>query len=987
MKKKKIITIASISFLGVLLAAVNVAAGIYSSIITDRLCGTGTSFGKGFNEAAAESDTLCQNIAGEGITLLKNKDSALPLSVTKGKKYINLFGWASSDQGFLLSGIGSGSSTISDEKKVTLKDAFEKDGWECNPDLIAFYNQYDSTDYGYTKSRKLIEPDASDYSKDLIWDAQDFSDIALVVFSRVCGENVGEVPTVQNKTNGQGTDEDRNYLELSTQEEALLDLVEDNFDKVIVVINSTNQMSLKRLNDDKIGAVLNVGILGQSGAMAIPKILEGEINPSGHLTDTFAYDYRKEPSYANRQKNGSHLGYLEDLYFGYRWYETADTEGYFDSESFSGFDRNGVKKTLSGYDAVVQYPFGYGLSYSSFLWNLDSVKVTEGEDVVSEKTTGNVFTKDTRVVLSFSCKNTGKYSGKDVMEVFGSAPYTQGGIEKNSSNLLDFAKTTELAPGSTQKGIEVSFDSYDLASYDCYDANRNGFAGYELEQGDYTISFMADSHDLKAMEEDSVSSLSFEAKGDIQFDKDPVTGEKVENRFTGTTAYSGVPLDGSTLYSDGSKLEYLSRSDFKASFPTEIMKTPTNSSEVSKANNYTNTSLNQTTMPTLGANNGLLLSTKEDGSKASTADLNGSGSKVVLSKDLLVEIGENYDSDKLDKLVDQVTAEEACYMVENAGFKTPSIESIGKTRNSDYDGPAGFNVNTLTGGNEGKWTAFPDETLVGQTWSKFIAKQMGLSMGLEGKATSLSGWYAPGVNLHRSPFNGRNYEYYSEDPVLSGVMASNVIDGAKANDLYCYLKHLALSEPGDNPKGLNTWCTEQAFRELYLKPFEIAVKKGKANAVMSAFNNVGGVWAGANGAMNIDVLRNEWGFRGTMITDWSDGSGTMNTKKGIRAGNDIWLNPIDGKNSSKLNRSDATDVYCAKQAVKDVVYTYCNTYAYALKYDHSQDSLTVVLDAGQTKKPFAWWIPVLISVDVLLYAGLGVWLYFGVIRKPKKKEE
>ena len=990
MKTKSIVSLASICLIAGSFVAGNVVAAAYAPMITTALCGTGVNFdSEEFQQATAMSDALCQEIAEEGIVLMKNQNNTLPLKYEQGQeKNINVFGWASSDNGFLLSGIGSGSSTISEAKKVTLLKALEDGGFTVNDDLVNFYRNYDSTNYGYNSSRiKLIEPEIDDYNafdKSMLSSAEDFSDTALIVISRVNGENVGEIPMTQSKTKGQKNDSSRTYLELSTQEEALIDYCGDHFDKVIVLVNSTNQMQLGKLDDPRVDAVLNVAIMGQSGTRAIPKILDGSINPSGHLIDTYAYDYKKEPSYANRFKTGNHIMYNEDIYFGYRWYETADAEHYFDNETREGYDENGDEKELTGYDAMVQYPFGHGLSYTTFEWSVDSFKIIENGEEKDVNATNNKITKDSKIELSLSCTNTGSVAGKDVIQLYYTAPYYQE-IEKSAINLVDFAKSVELEPGKTQKDIKVTLDSYDMASYDCYDMNENDFAGYELEKGNYQLKLMENSHVAKKMKDNASSVLELIVENDIQFDKDTKTGHEVKNRFTGEEAYAGVPIDGSTIYSnDADKPVYLSRSDFEGTFPTKALKSPTNSSVVSTANNYTNHSLDQTTMPVTSQEGKYFLKTREDGSKATLNDLNGKGQKTVYNEELIYKIGSDYDSKELADMVDQLSVDEAFAIVEDSGFGTPAIESIGKARSYDFDGPAGFNQNTQTGISSGEWTAFPSETLVGQTFSKRIAKLMGQSVGLEGMATNLQGWYAPGVNMHRSPFNGRNYEYYSEDPVLNGYMASEVILGAKSKGLYCYIKHFTLSEPGDNARNLNTWLTEQNFREMYLRPFEIAVKKGGANAIMSAFNFVGGVWAGANAAMNIDVLRDEWGFKGSMITDWSDGSGSMNTKKGVRAGNDIWLNPNSGHNATPLTNSDPTDVYCAKLAAKNVIYTFCETYNYFKHYDTSLDNSPIIIGESQINPPFAWWIPLLIGVDVLVAGGLGAWLYFDVIRKPKE---
>lgn len=517
-----------------------------------------------------------------------------------------------------------------------------------------------------------------------------------------------------------------------------------------------------------------------------------------------------------------------------------------------------------------------------------------------------------------------------------------------------------------------------MASFDSYDKNNNGKTTWELDAGDYQIKFMNDSHNLKKMNQNV---LNFKLASTITYDTDPVTGTKVTDLFTGADAYSGVPLDGSTVYKN--PLPYLSRSDFNTTFPTasgDVI-----SSEISKANNYIATEYEQTEMPVTDTVDGepLLLVTKEDGSKATEDELKGEGKgnvSLIYNKELLTTIGTNYDAPELDQLINQMNTTELAKLVEDSGFQTKAIESIGKPKLDEFDGPAGFNTTTQTGDkNTGTWTAFPNETLLGQTWSKAIANAMGINMAQEGQATNLSGWYAPGVNLHRTAFNARNYEYYSEDPVLSGFMAANVIEGAKANGLHCYLKHFSLSEPGVNARNLNTWLTEQNYRENYLKPFEIAVKKGGANAIMSAFNSVGGVWAGANYAQNVQILRNEWGFRGTIITDWSDGSGNMNCQMGIRAGNDMWLNPNDGHNSSKLDMSNPTNVYCAKIAAKNIVYTFANTYAYADQKGNAKDSAEIT--AGASVSTVYW---IFAGIDAFFAIGLGVWAFF-VFWNPKKK--
>ncbi len=973
MKKPLKITIVSIlGLLSVALAGGSVIAGLNADLITTRLNGTGQKFDSSdFQEAAASSDALCQKIGENSIALLKNNNNVLPL----GTKNINVLGWHATDAGFHLSGIGSGSSTIQESKKVTLLKALSDGGYSVNQDFIDMYTKYDSTgnDYktGNTKRIPLVEPSVNEnyYTNEMMTDAKEFSDTALVVISRIGGENVGEIPTYQSKTHGQANDNIRNYLQLSKEEDDLLDLAEENFDKVIVLINSTNQMQVPRLkNDDKIDAVLNVGVLGQSGARAIPKILSGEVNPSGRLTDTWSNDYTKAPSFKNYVKSGNNIAYREDIYFGYKWYETADTMNFFADSSFDD-----DYASLSGYDAEVTYPFGYGLSYTSFAWHIDKVSLDEG----------TALKADSNIKLELSVTNTGSVKGADAVELFYSAPYYDGQIEKSSLNLADFAKSTVLEPGQTQGGIEVSLDAYDMASYDCYNKNGNDFTGYELDKGTYTLSLRENSHTLKKMDSDSEKNQLTYIVGDegIQFEKDPTTGTKVTNQMTGDDAYAGVPIDGSTVFSSST---YLSRSDFANTFPHALNTSGMNSSNISKANNYTSSADKQTSLPALSEDNGLYLYTKKDGSKATNAELS-KGENIVINDALVQKIGSDYDSQELSKITDQLSAADCASIVENGGFGTPVVETIGKTKGKDYDGPAGFNATSQTDIN-GEWTAFPNETLIAQSFSKQIAKEMGMACGIEANLTGLSGWYAPGVNLHRTPFNGRNYEYYSEDAVLSGYLASNVIEGAKSYGLYSYIKHFTLSEPGVNANNLNTWLTEQNYREEYLKPFEIAVKKGKATGIMSAFNSIGGVWAGANYAQNITILREEWGFRGTMITDWTYGGGNMNTTAGLNGGNDIWLTPAT--HQSPINTSDPTMVYLAKRAAKNVIYTYCNAYTYAKNYDHSKDSQKVTIGTViKNEQGFPWWIPLLASIDVVVIGSTLTFAFFAFILPIIKKKK
>ena len=615
--------------LGTVVGAV-VATDKFGGVIDDYFDDSDFSFnGEEFKQASAQSDALCQSIAENGVALLrneKNKDGkkTLPFDVSAGKK-VNVFGWSSIDNGFLLSGIGSGSSTIRNESKVTLLDALHDAGWETNTELTAMYEAFDNTKYNFSTGNsgrtRLVEPafDAAHYPDDLCERAEKFSQNAIVVISRVAGENVGEVSTKQSRKE-YGSDPDRSYLHISRQEEDLLDYVTRFYKNVCVIINSSNTMELGFLEEYQVGACLNVGLMGQSGTRAIPKILEGLVNPSGRVTDTFAYDSQSAPSFVNYTNFTGGAGYFEGIYEGYRWYETADAEGVF----------NNIDNEYGrGYKGVVQYPFGYGLSYSSFEWRLTNVSLPDGSDLKG----------DSEVTLTFACTNTGDVAGKDVMQIYGHAPYTKGGIEKSEVVLLDFAKSAEIPAGQTQSDIKVSFSAYQLASYDCYDKNGNGKTGYELDAGDYEISFRENAHEMKKMEGDGANKISYRVASTINIDKDPTTGKEVTNQFTGDTAYADNPLDGSKALKN---VTYLSRNDFASTMPKKIdgYKDGFNRNA---ANTYTNHSYDTNVMVATGVENNLRLTSTVDG-------------KLVYNDELIEAIASDYDGEELEKLVSQLSA-------------------------------------------------------------------------------------------------------------------------------------------------------------------------------------------------------------------------------------------------------------------------------------------------------------------------------------------
>ncbi len=925
-----------------------------------------------FKDVATKSNELVQSIEEEGAVLLKNKDNCLPLKMNSDKTPINVFGWNSCDQGNVLNGVGSGASPISDTNKVTLVNALELEGFEVNNEIISkydsfyngnFINENDSNDKN--KRLRLIQPSIDSYSSEMISKAKSFSSTAIVMISRILGENMGEAPNYQKKINSNGSSLDytKHYLELSNEEKDLLNMVEKEFDDVIVLINSTNTMELSFLNDDRIDAALSIGLPGQSGMIGVAKILKGEVNPSGKLTNTYPVDLTTEPSYSNRFPNKDNedmyqITYKEGLYFGYRWYETACEEKYYSQD----------------YKNIVQYPFGYGLSYTTFDWDLKKVDIDPNSKI----------NKDSTITLTLDVKNIGDYAGKDVIQLYGFTPYFKGQIEKSSIQLVAFEKTNLLNPGETQKDIKLSFKLYDLASYDAYDKNENGHKGYELDKGTYTFKLMNNCHEIKSMDDYLGNSISFDLEETINYSKDPTTENTVENRFTALSSYASTPIDGSSVNIDQN---YLTRDDFNKSYPKATDYSTIDKDKIKTANDYSyKEELDKTiaTLPTQKNNNNLLLTTDENGSKLTRSQLENSETKLKYNEDLIKKIGSDYNSKELSDLIDQMSYEEMCELSKQAGYKTIAVESIGKPQYNEYDGPAGLNTNS-TSIEATKWTAFPNEVIIGQTWNKQLARQLGYIVAKEGKETGVSGWYAPGVNLHRSSFSGRNYEYYSEDPVLSGKIGGNVIEGARAGGMYTYIKHFALSELGDNFQGLNTWISEQTLREIYLRPFEIAVKEYKCTGVMSSFGRIGAVWSGANNSLLNNILRNEWGFRGAVITDYTTyGDPPMDIQHGIVAGNDLWLTAET--NYQPLDTDDPVYMTCVKKASKDTIYMIANAFEYSTKFNNGEGIFTKpVLNSTKTNP----WVYGLIAGNIIWISGLGVWTYFlyHPLKEKKNKEE
>lgn len=821
----------------------------------------------------SKANELAKDVQSEAVTLLKNDDSNLPLS---GKK-VNVFGWGSTNP--VYGGTGSGSMS-KQYKTVSLLDGMKQAGLKTNTELSKLYTDYrkDRPEVGmFAQDWTLPEVPAKQYSDKLVSDAKDFSDEAVVVLTRVGGEGA-DLPTdmkakgITYKNNSKDYDDfqkGESFLQLSKTERDMIDLVTSNFKKVTLVYNGANTFQFDFLNDyPQIQSVVWCPPAGQTGFSALGEVLAGETNPSGKTSDTFLKNLTKSVSYNNfgkfeytnmADKAAKYKGftgddvtaipgfvnYSEGIYVGYKFYETASDEG------------------LINYDDTVAFPFGYGLSYTSFDQKLDSVKYKGG-----------------KVTVTATVTNTGDKAGKDVVEVYYNPPYTDGGIEKASKNLAGFEKTKELQPGESQK-VTVKFDDDDMASYD-----YKGAKAYVLEKGDYDISIQSDSHHV-------IDHKAITVKDTVTYDSDSNThnGDKT----VATNQFDDVAGD----------VTYLSRADHFANYK-EATAAPTNfkMSDKAKETFYNNSNYDpkkfdkdSDKMPTTGAKNGLKLS-----------DM----------------YGKDYDNADWDKLLDQLTFDDMDNLIANGGYGTQAVKSVGKIQLTDADGPASLNNNFTGVGSIG----FPASTAFACTWNKDLAKQFGEMIGDMAHDMHVAGWYAPAMNIHRNAFSGRTFEYFSEDSLLSGVMASSEISGAKSKGVYSFMKHFALNDQETKrTEMLCTWTNEQAMREIYLKPFEMSVKEGGAQAVMSSFNYIGNTYAGADSALLQTVLRGEWGFKGFVLTDYFGGYGYQNADQEVRAGNDSML--ATTKITNHITDKSATSVKAMRQAAHNILYTAANSWQYA----------------------------------------------------------
>ena len=834
------------------------------------LIGLATGNGTLSDETNEEAAEVAEEIMEDGIVLLKN-ESLLPLNETKK---LNIFGWESINPAYG----GAGSGGINDLYDiVSLNQGLENAGFSINQKLVDFYNNYGADDPEMSiqkQSWTLPEPPVDTYSDELIKSAKEYSDVAVVVLSRKAGEGHNDIPMdVRKAAYDNNSDEyddfpeGEHYLQLSQTERDMVDMVCSNFDNVIVIYNGANQFELGFADEyPQIKSVVWCPGTGNVGFNALGKVFSGEVNPSGKTPDTFIYDMTTAPWWNNAEKTeytnladmaveGMNAGtaqvyapaftnYVEGIYVGYKYYETAAQEGAID------------------YDKTVQYPFGYGLSYTEF-----------------EQKMGELEEKDGQISVDVEVTNSGDVAGKDVVEVYYKPPYTNGGIEKSSANLIEFAKTDLLQPGESQT-VTVTFSIEDMASYD-----ENNAKAYVLEKGDYVISINSDSHTV-------LDQKTYTADTDVVYEEE---NKRVSDDTAATNVFEDAKGD----------VTYLSRADHFANYK-EATAEPASAElgEPYASEYHLNSNFDKTTylndedvMPTTGADNGLTLEDMRDA---------------------------DYDDPRWEKLLDQLSVDEMANMIAMAGYQTAAMDSVGKVATLDFDGPAAINNNFTGVGSIG----FPIEVVVASTWNKELAQAWGECMGKISQEMGAEGWYAPGMNTHRTAFGARNYEYFSEDGILSGNMGAKAVEGARKYGVYSYIKHFAMYE--GNAKMVSVWSNEQAIREIYLKPFEISVKQGGANAVMVSWSFLGDKWTGECSNLMNTVLRDEWGFRGMALTDFfrNNGHGFMNADAALANGVDAMLSTFNGEENNVANPEHPTSVLQMRNACKNVMYTVVSSWAY-----------------------------------------------------------
>lgn len=848
-------------------------------------------------EAFANAQEVNLKLAEEGFVLLKNENAALPMN--KGAR-ISVF----SKNSVNLSYGGSGSGGFDTSNNKDLYESLNDAGFVTNPTLKNFYESSQSgpvrtanssdLDNGDNQKIAAAETPQNKYTDAVKNSYADYSDAALVVITRIGGEGF-DLPRYQGDSEG-AVSPDSHYLELDQNEIDLLTAVTDGtFKRVVVVFNTPSSFEATFLKDsayaafaDKIDAAVWIGFTGSNGITALGEILNGDVNPSGRLVDTWAADFTKNPSFVNfgtgclpdttdKYDGGMYysVDYEEGIYVGYRYYETR---GETDGEDW--------------YNANVVYPFGYGLSYTTFDW-------TVGDASASKIELG------TTITVPVTVKNTGSVAGKEVVQLYASAPYTLGGIEKAHKVLVGFAKTKLLQPGESET-VTVSFDPYSAASYDYRDANSNGFSGYELEAGEYTLYVSRNAHE-------SEKAIALNLAADVQIGTDPTTDSGVVNRYTDSEDF---------LDSDWQLDTMLSRADWEGTWPTpqtaqQHAGTDRLYEEIRSEEHNNPTDFDSEEYPWFGEEPTLTLRDLLPSAEAE-------GYEPVVS----------YDDERWEELMMGCDEEEMIALINNGAYHTLAMESVGLPATIHGDGPSGFTC-FMSKEQVNGTCQYVSEPVMASTWNINLMNELGEAIGEEGtigdKATGqpYSSIYAPGVNIHRSPFGGRCSEYFSEDPFISGMMGAAEVQGIQSRGVLPTVKHFVANEQETHRSigGDLSWLSEQALREIYLKPFEYTVKLGETRGIMTSFNRIGTRWTGGDYRLLTEILRNEWGFNGLVICDFNTIPQYMIPRMMFYAGGSLDLATQQSAMWMDCDTSDAGDAIVLMRAVKDVMYALVNSNA------------------------------------------------------------
>lgn len=852
-------------------------------------------------------------IAEESAVLLKNKDNALPLNVSDKTKTLerditlfhsisnSIVGYFGKNENYMLSALHAFTHFAGSENPTTIYESLHNNNFNYNPGMKNLYDKYSyytSADYSAINTRRGPNVDVISLAEKSF---ANYNDAAVITISRVGCEGYDGL-RLQDPTEGLKVFDAKSgehYLQLNEGEKELLNYVKGKFKKVVVLVNAPMPLELGELQDDDgVDAIMWIGYPGWNGFEAIGELLSGAVSPSGRLVDTWAADFTKDPTWYNFYNNSQtsadgkpnyyvldpdgnktkyvSIDYSEGIYLGYKFYETAKADGYFAATKPSGIAEAEYLPTdvtddyYNRYNGVV-YPFGYGLSYTNFTQQLVSTSVTPDSE-------GNVE-------LEVKVTNNGDKAGKEVVQIYYNPTYTNGGIEKAATNLLAFTKTKELAPKENVT-VKLSFNIRDMASYDVDDKNGNDFHGYELEAGKYDIVLKKNSHE-------QISKLTYDHTTTTKYETDSNSGKTIEQLFSGDDWYN---TDRSKYTEDGTGIKVMSRDSAKGGLKGTFPKTAGNVTFSAEAlellalqESAYSSAKDSATDKYLGS---MYVTEDEITALGWTQEsnpvanrLNGWNTRIMLSdmKGIDYMGTEPLDPETLTatgkvafkkeddtymtgkeawvEFMNLLTWDEMTTLASDANFSTPAIDAIGKPRTVDNDGPAQIGTQTQSCMN------FACGTNIASTWNAELVNEYGKLIGDHAINQGITGWYGPGLNIHRNPYGGRNYEYYSEDAVLTGKIAAAAISGAASKGVVTYMKHFALNNQEENRHGVLTWADEQTMREIYLKGFEIAVKEGGATGVMCSFNAIGGIGACMNNHLTVKLLTEEWGFRGAIITD------------------------------------------------------------------------------------------------------------------------